>query len=118
MKTLTNRREWAVSVTKEDFVATVKRFGVPAKLYDKLLFDNCFYGDEDSVVIIFKAGDLSIYFTTNVDKAMIEYGDWSKETSSKSKIRQVVDFILELEQVDVLTEEQDLEAYRLYKSIK
>lgn len=118
MKTSTNRRGWSVSVTKEDYIATVKQFGVPAKFYDKLLFDNCFYGDEDSVVITFKAGDFLIYFTTDFNKAMIEYGYWSKETSSKSKIRQVIDFILELEQADVLTEEQDLEAYRLYKSIK
>lgn len=118
MKTLTNRREWAVSVTKEDFVATVKRFGVPAKFYDNLLFDESYYAEEDNVVVGFKAGDLTIYFTTGIDKAMIEYGDWSKETSSKSKIRQVIDFILELDQAEELTDEQDLEAYRLYKSIK
>lgn len=118
MNTLDNRREWAVSVTKEDFMATVKRFGVPAKFYDKLLYDECYYADEDNVVVGFKAGELLIYFTTDIDEALIEYGDWSKQTSSKSKIRQVIDFILGLEQADELTEEQDLEAYRLYKSIK
>lgn len=118
MKTLTNRREWAVSVTKEDFVATVKPFGLPAKFYDELLYDNSYYAEEDSVCVGFKAGDFNIFFTTAIDVAMIEYGDWSKETKSKSKIRQIVDFLIELNQADEVDEDQDLELYRLYKSIK